>query len=129
MKKLTQSFVYTLIFIFNLAWLAAPAQAALIGADAVAAARSRQDAEQKIQAALARDDVSGTLEKLGVNKDEVRDRVAALSDDEVNSLSDRIDRLPAGGDFFATVGLIFIILLITDLLGLTKVFPFTRSQR
>ncbi len=129
MKKLTQSFVYSLIFIFNLVWLAAPAQAALIGADAVVAAQSRQDAEHKIHSALARDDVSSTLEKLGVGKDEIRDRVAALSDEEINTLSDRIDRLPAGGDFFGTVGLIFIILLITDLLGLTKVFPFTRAQR
>ncbi len=129
MKKLTQSIVYSMIFIFNLVWLAAPAQAALIGADAVAAAQSRQDAEQKISAALARADVGKTLEQFGVSKDEVRDRVAALSDEEVNALSDRIDRLPAGGDFFATVGLIFIILLITDLLGLTKVFPFTRAQR
>ena len=129
MKKLTQSFVYSLIFVLNLVWLAAPAQAALIGADAVAAAQSRQDAEQKIQTALARDDIGSTLEKLGVSKDEVRDRVAALSEEEINALSDRIDRLPAGGDFFGTVGLIFIILLITDLLGLTKVFPFTRSQR
>ena len=129
MKKLTQSFVYSMIFIFNLVWLAAPAQAALIGADAVAAAQSRQDAEQKISAALARADVGKTLEQFGVSKDEVRDRVAALNDEEVNALSDRIDHLPAGGDFFATVGLIFIILLITDLLGLTKVFPFTRAQR
>lgn len=129
MKKLTQSFVYSMIFIFNLVWLAAPAQAALIGAEEVVAAQSRQDAEQKISTALARDDVSSTLEKLGVGEDEVRDRVAALSDEEINTLSDRIDRLPAGGDFFGTVGLIFIILLITDLLGLTKVFPFTRAQR
>ncbi len=129
MKKLTQSFVYSMIFIFNLVWLAAPAQAALIGAEEDVAAHSRQDAEHKIHSALARDDVSSTLEKLGVGKDEIRDRVAALSDEEINTLSDRIDRLPAGGDFFGTVGLIFIILLITDLLGLTKVFPFTRAQR
>ncbi len=129
MKKLTQSFVYSMIFIFNLVWLAAPAQAALVDAEAVAAAQTRQEAEQKIRAALARAEVGNTLEQMGVSKDEVQDRVAALSDEEINTLSDRIDRLPAGGDFFGTVGLIFIILLITDLLGLTKVFPFTRSQR
>ncbi len=129
MKKLTQYFVYSMIFIFNLVWLAAPAQAALVDAEAVAAAQTRQEAEQKIRAALARAEVGNTLEQMGVSKDEVQDRVAALSDEEINTLSDRIDRLPAGGDFFGTVGLIFIILLITDLLGLTKVFPFTRSQR
>ena len=37
--------------------------------------------------------------------------------------------LPAGGDFFGTVGVIFVILLITDILGFTQIFPVTRSQR
>jgi hypothetical protein len=129
MKSMRQLLVYSLIFIFNLTAIAWPAHAALIGADAVAAAQSRQDAEQKVRAALARDDVAAAMEKLGVSPQEVRDRVAALSDDEINTLSDRMDRLPAGGDFFATVGFIFVILLITDILGFTKVFPFTRAQR
>ena len=66
---------------------------------------------------------------MGVNPDEARQRVAALSDQELASLSDKVDHLPAGGDFFGTVGLIFIILLITDILGFTKIFPFTRAQR
>lgn len=129
MKLIRQPIVYSMIFIFNLTAIAWPAHAALISADAVAAAQSRQDAEQKIRTTLARDDVAATMEKLGVSPEEVRDRVAALSDDEVNTLSERMDKLPAGGDFFATVGVIFVILLITDILGFTKVFPFTRAQR
>jgi hypothetical protein len=129
MKFMTQAIVYTYIFIFNLTSIASPAQAALIGADEVIAAQSRNAAEYKIQAALARDDVATAMQKLGVSPQQVHDRVAALSDDEVNTLAQKMDHLPAGGDFFATVGVIFVILLITDVLGFTKVFPFTRAQR
>ncbi len=129
MRTLRQVFVYALVLMLNLVGLSAPAQAALIGTDALAAASTRQASEQKVQAALARDDVSRQLQKMGVNPDEARQRVAALSDRELAGLSGKIDRLPAGGDFFGTVGLIFIILLITDILGFTKVFPFTRAQR
>lgn len=129
MKFRSQFIVYASIFIFNLTAIASPAQAALIGADAIIAAQSRNVAEHKIQAALARADVATALQKLGVSPQQVQDRVAALSDDEVNTLAQRMDHLPAGGDFFATVGVIFVILLITDVLGFTKVFPFTRAQR
>lgn len=129
MKFIKQAIVYSLIFIFNLMSLSIPAQAAMIGTDRLVAAQSRQDTEQKIRVALARDDVSQALHKLGVRADDVRGRVAALNDEELDALAQRIDKLPAGGDFFATVGVIFVILLITDLLGFTKVFPFTRAQR
>jgi hypothetical protein len=129
MKTLPQTFVYMLIFIFNLSILSVPAQAALIGTEAVATAQSRQAQEQKILSALSRDDVARQLTHLGVDPAEASQRVAALSEQELATVSDRIDRLPAGGDFFGTVGAIFIILLITDILGFTKVFPFTRAQR
>ncbi len=129
MKSMRQLLVYSLIFIVNLTAVACPAHAALISADAVAAVQLRRDAEQKVHTALARDDVTAAMKKLGVSPQEVGDRVAALSDDEINTLSERMDRLPAGGDFLATVGFIFVILLITDILGFTKVFPFTRAQR
>lgn len=129
MNKLRQAFVYALILVTNLSMLSAPTHAALIGTDAVAAAQSRQATEQKILSALSRDDVARQMTALGVDPLEAGKRVAALSDQELASLSDRIDRLPAGGDFFGTLGVIFIILLVTDILGFTKVFPFTRAQR
>ncbi len=129
MKNFSQAIVYTLVLVLNLVAISAPAQAALIGTEALATTSSRQAYEQKIHAALSRDDVARQLQNMGVNTDEARQRVAALTDQELASLSDRIDRLPAGGDFFGTVGLIFIILLITDILGFTKIFPFTRAQR
>ena len=68
---------------------------------------------------------------LGVNPTEAIQRVATLSPSEVSRLSQEIDKAPAGGDgvgaILGTALLVFLILLITDILGFTKVFPFTRS--
>ena len=52
-----------------------------------------------------------------------------MSDEEISELNGRIDQLPAGGDILGIIFTVFIILLVTDILGLTKVFPFTRSIR
>jgi hypothetical protein len=52
-----------------------------------------------------------------------------MTDDEVRSIAGRIDSLPAGGDVLGILFTVFIVLLVTDILGFTKVFPFTRSIR
>lgn len=109
--------------------VALPAQAGLVSTESVSAAGSRE----RVAAFLERADVQGQMEALGVSAADVKSRVAALSDAEVAGLAGKIDTLPAGGDGVgAVLGLIlvvFLVLLITDILGLTKVFPFTRSVR
>ena len=105
-----------------------PAQAGMLPTDTVL--KQSSSARERIASALERRDVRTQLEALGVNPADVSARVAALSDDEAAQLATRIDQLPAGGDGVgAVVGalvLIFIVLLITDILGLTHVFPFTK---
>jgi len=78
---------------------------------------------------LEREEVRTQLQALGVTPAEVKARVAAMSDDEAAELAARIESLPAGGDILGVALAVFIILLITDILGFTKVFPFTRSIR
>jgi hypothetical protein len=61
---------------------------------------------------------------------DVKARVAALTDEEVAQLAGQLDRLPAGGEgIIGALLIVFLVLLITDLLGLTKVFSFTRPVR
>jgi hypothetical protein len=61
-----------------------------------------------------------------VSVDEANQRVAALTDDEARILSTQLDSLPAGGfDALGAILIVFIVLLITDILGFTKVFSFT----
>jgi hypothetical protein len=70
------------------------------------------------------------MQVLGVDPDAARARVDALGDDEVATLTSEIDRLPAGGtDVLTVVLVVFIILLITDILGVTKVFPFVKPMK
>jgi hypothetical protein len=79
---------------------------------------------------MAREDVRAELQKHGVNPDEAKARVAALSDAEIGQIAAKLNDLPAGQDAVgALIGAlvtIFIILLITDILCLTSVFNFTR---
>lgn len=78
---------------------------------------------------LARADVQAELARLGVDPAVAAERVAALSDAEVASLHQRMDEVAAGGSVVGAIVFIFVLLLVTDILGLTKVFPFTRSVR
>jgi len=86
------------------------------------------DAErERIGNLLARTDVREQLLSYGVELNEVEARVAALSDQEVQQMAEQLDNMPAGANGVVGALLtVFIILLVTDLLGLTHVFPFTR---
>lgn len=109
-------------------------QAALISTEEVAslAAAPAASGHARLNAALARADVRSALENHGIAPALAAERVAALTDDEAARLADRIDSAPAGADGGGIIGaiiLIFFVLLFTDIIGWTKVFPFTRSIR
>lgn len=110
------------------------AQAELIATDRVEAnGQTRMSSRAFVGSLLDRADVRAALERQGVSAEDAKLRVAALSDDEVDGLAAKIQSLPAGGDGIEGVlwlaFLVFVILLITDILGFTKVFPFTRPAK
>ncbi len=109
------------------------AHAGMITTDAVAAQATQAEAQSRRAAVLAtlnRADVAQALAAKGVDMDAARARVASLSDAEVVALADQLDHAPAGAsDVLGVIVFIFLVLLVTDILGLTKVFPFTRSIR
>ena len=100
-----------------------PAQAGLVATDAALD-------QQRIAQMLERADVQRELRARGVDPAEAQARVAALTDVEAAQLVSNIDELPAGGiGIVGAIVLVFLVLLVTDILGYTKVFPFTRSVR
>lgn len=109
------------------------AQAALVGTSQILDQGYQEVDRDRLRAFLDRAEVRTQLEALGVDRDIARARIDSLTNEEVADIVDRLDQLPAGGDGFgALVGaalLVFIILLITDLLGLTDIFPFVKKQR
>jgi hypothetical protein len=100
-----------------------PAHAGMIAAGA-GADRAR------ISAALEREGVREQLAARGVSLEQAKARVAALSDAEAAELAGAVDALPAGGiDVLGVVLVVFLVLLLTDILGYTKIFPFTKPAR
>ena len=69
------------------------------------------------------------LVELGVDAQQAAVRVAALSDDQVTDIAGRLDQLPAGGDGVGILLTIFIVFVITDVIGATDIFPFIKPVR
>jgi hypothetical protein len=109
------------------------ARAGLVPTEQLLTERSADEDRARVGSFLRRDDVRKHLTTLGVRADEAAARVAALSDAEVRAIAGHLDTLPAGqsavGAIVGAIVLIFVILLITDLLGLTDVFPFVKKPK
>ncbi|MGJ7457413.1 PA2779 family protein [Halomonas sp. RA08-2] len=104
----------------------APANSDLITTQAALKAEHGQADRERIHEILARDDVREQLITQGVDLTEVEARVAALSDAEAAQMAEQLEQLPAGASVIGVLFAVFVILLVTDILGLTNVFPFTR---
>jgi hypothetical protein len=104
------------------------AQAAIVGTEAVVSAQQASQDRSRLQDLLSREEVKQQLLAAGADAGQVAARIEALSDEEVHQLAAKMDQLPAGGDsFFGAVVFVFIVLLITDILGLTDIFPFVKK--
>jgi hypothetical protein len=101
-----------------------PALAAMIETQSVAASSNRD----RLASMLDRADIVAQLELYGVNSADVKARVDALTDDEAAQLAGKMDSAPAGG-LLELILIVFLVLLITDLLGYTHIFPFTKKLR
>ena len=119
----------TLIVATVLMGLPLTAGAAVISTEESLASPASVAQRERVSSFLQRSDVQQALQSHGVANDAAVLRVQAMSDAEVAQLADRIDQAPAGGDILGVLFTVFIVLLVTDILGLTKVFPFTRSVR
>ena len=122
MKKMLNKTIIALL-VLSMALLGVPTLsiAAPIGTDTLIQLDQRDELLSSIQAELARDEVRAEFLARGVSPAEVDARVAALSTEELRQLQLQIDELPAGG-ILAVIGVVFIVLLILEMGGVTNVF-------
>lgn len=126
MRRIQRTVAAALIPVMLLGSLPLSAQAGMVGTEQALVSLAGDADRDKLGEFLQREDVRQALVRQGVSPDEALARVKALSDAEVAALADRVDQAPAGAGIVGALLTIFVILLITDILGLTKVFPFTR---
>jgi len=101
----------------------------LTGASQAAMIATPADRSQLL-GVLERVEVQSQLQAHGVSVEQAKARIAALTDAEAAQLAAQIDSLPAGGDgvgaLITAALIVFLVLLLTDILGFTKIFPFTK---
>ena len=85
------------------------ATAGMIGTDQVVTSSSQADRTAVLNF-LSRSDVANQLQSLGIDRSNANERVAAMTDQEVQSLAGRINSLPTGAS--SSAGAILLIILI-----------------
>ncbi len=125
-KKIFKS-VTCLMLVMSLASLHFPhiVRAEMIGVQMLLDAQQRSEKIDKARTFLQREDVREQMVLLGADPDEAQLRVEALSDRELSLLAQQIDDLPAAAGaeaLLAIVGIVFVVLLVLELVGVTNVF-------
>jgi hypothetical protein len=111
-KKSAPISIIMIIFVLNLITPIQPAFAALIGTDTYLEKEQIDNAREKVNVFLSKQKVTQMMIQQGVNPDEVQNRMANLSDQEIMKISKQIDNLPAGGDGVSLVISVLIIVLL-----------------
>jgi hypothetical protein len=101
------------------------AHAELVGTLQAVEAGTRAQDLATIGATLARDEVRERMAALGVDQVAIEARVARLTDAELRTLAERMDQMPAGGDALAVIGIVFVVLIILELVGVIDIFKKT----
>lgn len=99
------------------------ASAGVIGTPEYLSAADRAGQIARIESTLSRADVQAQLVALGVDPVDATQRIASLSDTELNLMTEKLDQLPAGGDaFLGVIGIVFVVLLILEITGVIDIF-------
>lgn len=133
LRRLSRPMLHLLLLSFSSVSLYVPvSQASIIGTGQVVAQQQRQqlraDNINQITRVLEQENVRQKLASLGVDKADLQSRIKNLSDNELTIMADKLDQLPAGQGIEGTIVFIFLVLLLTDILGLTDVFPFVKKH-
>jgi hypothetical protein len=113
------------VFALPLLVLAAtrPLSAEIIGTLSALEATQRDRDLATVNRALASEQVRQQFEKLGVEPEQIDARVAALTDEELRTLAQRVDSMPAGGiGVLGVLGIAFVVLLVLELVGAIDIF-------
>lgn len=114
--------IFMLMISFIFTTFPATSFAGLVGTDRILSPDTRNRQMTEIRNVLARQEVKTQMLDLGVNPADIEARLDTLNDAELARLSAGMKELPAGGSVIWVIGVVFIVLLILELLGVTNVF-------
>jgi len=103
------------------------AQAQMISAPQIQQQYDKTELLSALDKTLAKENVQKTLTTLGVDSNLIKERDNNLTSEELAQLNSQIDELPVGSGALGLIVLIFVVFVITDMLGATDVFPFVNK--
>lgn len=125
MKQLLRTTIVAptlLLFSLMTLWLPA-ANAALLGTgSADTSPAAVQMGDDAIQTFLTKEVVRQKLVQLGVDPELAMARASSLTPAERQYLELKISELPAGADALAVIGVVFLVILILELVGVINIF-------
>lgn len=126
------AFALTAVVLLTVPWPASTQSVEPPPQPAPAAQDAGQDRARLVEF-LSRDDVRRQMEELGIDADAAALRADSLSDDEVRQIAAGLDDLPSDqSSLFAVVAVAIacvVMLLVTELLGYTKIFSFLKAKK
>jgi len=134
LRKMRKSVaILVIITLSTFSIISTPAYAVMVSTAEILKQSQNYDSRDRLHMFFNRSEVQKHLVAWGVNPEEAKARVDSLTDQEIEEIRARIDQLPAGGDALGTIVgaalVIFLVLLLTDILGLTDIFPFVKSHK
>jgi hypothetical protein len=110
-----------------------PLLAAMVPTEVTIDDNKAEKARDYLKSLISRSDIRESLISRGIDPDEAKMRVESLTDSEAIAIADQIEQLPAGGSAIGVIVgaalIIFLVLLATDILGYTDVFPFVNKHK
>jgi hypothetical protein len=101
-----------------------PAQAAMIGNQQIVNQDQSHQTRTDLQQLFEQETARQQLQAWGVNPDQIRSRIDSLTDAELARINQQVNDLQAGGSVLGILLVIFIVFVITDVIGATDIFPF-----
>lgn len=112
-----------LVLVLTCAGIQMNANADFIGTRQLASVATTEIQRDELRTLFAREDVARQLSSMGVDVVDAQERVASLSDSEVEQLYQQIQDLPAGAGALGTIAIVLLILILLDVAGVTDIFP------
>lgn len=106
-----------------------PAQAAMIGNQQIINQNQSQQTRDSLQQLLDQDTARQQLQAWGVSPEQINSRIDSLTDAELARINQQVNDLNAGGSVLGILLVIFIVFVITDVIGATDIFPFIHPVR
>lgn len=102
--------------------LAQASGAAMIGTQQAIQSEVRDARISRVESMLARTEVAAQMVKLGVDPLLVQGRIGNMTDAELMAMEGRLDQQLAGGSAIGVIGVVFLVLMILELVGITDIF-------